>query len=579
MREKRRSAQRSKRQADLNAKLVEAQIESTSAATEATKAGLAKTKFDTFRGVTTTIAIAYGVLAVFCYTFFGARFFPGGLTAGETLFFGFVAVALGLFGLMLSSFFAAWLLPFVSRPRGKSMREVDALRRRQIAFVTFLRKGKQAGTWRRVLLPFVVFVFAQWPRRSRLVWLHVAATSVAAMIILAVAAHLSPVAADLFIEHIGFAAKLVYAAIAITYFVGTWGLAARSDGNEIFSGFFVAFGSMICGAGLIWITVQSEGLNVLEGCVVGGFGLMGAFGVSGAQATAKSLEASSKRRNDRAHRFEPPKGTITFLICLAVVAPTFFAVISPQKVTAHRLARFVFGGFGIRVDDATLSLSAKEADAVQSASEINDIPVSLCKVANGRYLLGDVRVLWHGIGTKTYIEWPASAEAASAPTLKMDLTSAELNVIRGTRVRCIDIPDTAFFDSNRDDALTGDGKQDLVNAIKVHIAAATTTGQRLNEVDVIGHADPMPRVGGNEVLAKDRAATVARFIQSSFAASGPGVAAPVVKAVSHGSRDTSSQCQATLSQPAQQECNARNRGVEVRLRFVSQPLKAPGNSK
>jgi outer membrane protein OmpA-like peptidoglycan-associated protein len=75
-------------------------------------------KLKTLAGLSVGVASTVGLVTVFIYCFFVARFFPSGLKAGDTLFFVFAMLGLALTGLIIAGFGMLVFAPWITRRAG-----------------------------------------------------------------------------------------------------------------------------------------------------------------------------------------------------------------------------------------------------------------------------------------------------------------------------------------------------------------------------------------------------------------------------------------------------------------------------
>lgn len=102
--------------------------EKTKALAEADKAKAStwKERVETLRAAAIGFTVLYGITALFCYCFFIAKFMPSGVTAGDTLLFSFIALALGAIGIVLAAAGVMVWLPVTLpiEPKAKSKASV-----------------------------------------------------------------------------------------------------------------------------------------------------------------------------------------------------------------------------------------------------------------------------------------------------------------------------------------------------------------------------------------------------------------------------------------------------------------------
>jgi outer membrane protein OmpA-like peptidoglycan-associated protein len=78
-------------------------------------------KLKTLAGLSVGVASTVGLVTVFIYCFFVARFFPSGLKVGDTLFFVFAMLGLALTGLIIAGFGMLVFAPWITRRAGSQI--------------------------------------------------------------------------------------------------------------------------------------------------------------------------------------------------------------------------------------------------------------------------------------------------------------------------------------------------------------------------------------------------------------------------------------------------------------------------
>lgn len=556
-----------------------AQAAAAKAVAEASRVAVRKGRFETLRLVTVTLAVAYGLVAVFGYTFFVAEFFPSGLTAGDTLFFAFVALALGMVNLGLSALGALTWLPLGGHKLRRRLRDPVQARGRIERLLSRsergrLRSGWHAGAWMKKASRRLTRVWLRW-RTCRAIR--------ARGLFICLALLPFPLAGTLWVASSwqwlhrfsswmnGWSSSswsfLMGAVFGLSWF-GNWELLSRRRGATRLDSAFFALASLIATCGLAWTMSQPQGWELVCACLVGGFALVLAVGLPNNPIGSRVAPSDAS--------FSAGRSTAAPVLALfALGAPAIYLVAAPAPLGRDGLIRFVFGHLGIRTDDATLTLTPEAADTVRASSAVHGVPANLCRESAGRHAMTGVRVLWYGVGQRTYIEWPIAGASVPAPqkTLRIDLSSAAVNVIRGPSVRCVDMPDSAFFQSGKSEAVTGTGQQELYEAVARHLRDAGDGRRRLTSIDVVGHADPMHYGKGSiEHLGLERAERVAELLRKASSPV-PDAASAVIRVSSQGASNPLKDCSSARTDAVMRECNAVNRRVELRLHF--EPVTPP----
>lgn len=123
---------------------------------------------------------------------------------------------------------------------------------------------------------------------------------------------------------------------------------------------------------------------------------------------------------------------------------------------------------GIYNQRTVLWLSKDNVNLLTNAANVEDKPISICRNDDGSAVVSDMRVWWHGIGSRSYVqilpffseitEGNSQKNNASSPVLfqdyvdnRVELESAGVRMItlaKGSSVRCAEMSDNLVFDSN-----------------------------------------------------------------------------------------------------------------------------------
>ena len=532
---------------------VRAETEAARAAAEKSSEEARRERLQTLRTIVVTAAVAYGVLAVFLYLYVEGIGFVSGLTAGDSLFFAFVAVALGAIGGALSGFGALAVAPlFALASKARSAAQLDdSLRVSQ-------QRRDTLGT------RLLALVRGRWGVVRSEARHSLPFQFVLAVMVLAPEGLLLPgVFESDFVKLFNLTDNTALI-VMLAAGVASWSAsAALLVGTKLADGWAeaIAFGFAVMVAHWVLGLLLSSKATALifMAATVGGGALAGALDLLDAGAPTGSTYSH------RGSRFF----AVVALIAGAMVLPAGAALIDITGKSRNQALATIFSGLGVRSEDVTVRLSSSAADTIRSASLLHGTRASLCRLQGSGYLLSDAIVLWHGIGSRTYLRWPARGSRTGRKVLMTDVPSAEVSIVRGPSLRCVDVPDSAFFESGRAE-LNPDARYEIVTALLSHLSSAKEANQELVGLDVIGNADPMPVDGGNRQLALDRAKQVLKAVEESGRLVGKIDMAKVERrAVSNGARDPLKECSSRETLDYQRECNAPNRRVELRLRFTA----------
>lgn len=514
------------------------------------KVTLLRQQVETARLTCVSFVVTYGILTLFSYCFFSARFIPSGVTPGDTLLFVFIALAVGVVGFFLSVFGGLFWLPFFLDDQRSESEPVDLekLRKRRKWLVW-------AGLFYLVAIAFsAVLLWSDFlPKEKRLPCLS----------------------SDLTRWHLLALLALVdVAGVAVLFVRNIVGVAAIC---------LSALPALAVLAGAL-VAVFPQGDVVLLGCFVGG--LLLAFAVGRPTDFRPLFIASSGGKAEQVHQksghpLTPYQRLISGVG--GVVASFLMISIYGANESKVGVASLVFGQLGLFSQDAAMVVSAENLQTLQGAADLDQINLQVCRGPEGTATVTGLKVWWHGIGTRSLVELRRAGDAENPKKgVRVELLTSGAKLIRDYDTRCIEVPDVAFFKSGEGKLMSDDGREELKRALKGALMGGNPE-RKLVAIEVVGHADPMPPEGGvtNEQLAKDRAMEVERVMKSieglqEYWARKNDAASAAVTVRSYGARRPIQACKPEGSIAAQRECNSVNRRVEVRLRFG--PATSPAGS-
>lgn len=516
------------------------QADKLKALAEADKAATSswKERAETLRMAIVGLSLLYGIVALFCYCFFIAKFIPSGVSAGDTLLFSFLALALGVIGIVLASAGAMMWLPITAQLAGSK----DAS-----------KKYRKPHVWLCVLYVVACLLSAAlmylgtrdtapshwqgWPRR--LSWIQQALNRIYDLL------NLYP-----------------FQAVCLAWLLVAGAIVAllRSRGGDkprhlaasgVGSLFVLIFLSLV---------VIPQGWPIVAGAVVGG------------EFFAIALEPTIGAG--------PARGTRKFGETLAIAAlgmllPVFFIVVFNSRDPKVNVASITFGSFGLYSDDAAMELSASNLQTLVAAADLQGDTLDICRGPEGTAVVTGLKVWWHGIGTRSHVELPR----ADGPGVVVDLDTAQAHLIRNHLARCMDLPGT-YFESGVG-SLTVDGQKELLEAVQ-RWTQREMRDHRLEQIRIVGHADPMTPTTGttNHELSQKRAEAVKKALRDSglledFFAQDQAALDKAIHVEGDAARQPLKDCTAQKSNGERRECNEINRRVELRLFFAPQTTHRP----
>jgi OOP family OmpA-OmpF porin len=299
----------------------------------------------------------------------------------------------------------------------------------------------------------------------------------------------------------------------------------------------------------IWVWRDSKTAGLLASAVCG-FTLSGICLASLIESLDRPALATSTR-------------TWTGLLCAGVLfLPLILATSFVQKLNEN----VVMPKVGLRAVGVTLKLSEENYDILASAASGQHLAALGCKTtASGQAerLVHGVDLLWHGVGERSLVGIPSTGEP-----LIVELKREGVFVLRNyasSIERCMELSGDVLFEAGSSQ-LSAD-RSDLDEMVKI----IRDNKERINGIQVIGHADALGYSGGaekNNRLALERAEKIQTHINEELK-----FPKDFVKAVGHGAREPKTLCKDWPVKATLSECLAVNRRVEVRMTFI--PVVAP----
>ena len=504
-----------------------------------------KLHIEIVRLVCVSLGVSVGMLSLFFYCFFAAKFIPSGVTAGDTLLFIFLSLAIGFIGLLTSGIGSLIWMPFVTPAKELSESSGNSpelkSQRKWLMYVS--------GLYFLIAAVAGAQIFnAGRPEHEQSSWLL----------------------SDLSEQSIGLLFVSVAAssaAVALVRKVSAWEAIAYSVGPA---------SAVLLGAILAPLP---NGNAIIHSAMWGGMLLAIAFGKP---TDFRELKDAKQPRSSPANgtavesRGSILRRRVVICACAALLPPLLISMYGAENSKVG-MPYLVFGPFGIFSYDAAVAVSADNLQTLTAAAELTGEQLQMCRGPHGTAIVTGIKVWWHGLGVRSLVEIPsARLGEGQVSGARVELETSGMKLIRDYGTHCIEVPDFAFFESGEGKRMSGDGLQALESALK----SAMTPSQadrKLVAIEVIGHADPMPSANSttNEALGKTRAEEVARqlsdipSLKAFFAAHAKDLN-KVLTVVTFGSRRPAQTCKVEGSVAAQRECNSVNRRVEIKLRFATE---------
>ncbi|MDN2700867.1 hypothetical protein O0881_02530 [Janthinobacterium sp. SUN100] len=166
---------------------------------------------------------------------------------------------------------------------------------------------------------------------------------------------------------------------------------------------------------------------------------------------------------------------------------------------------YVMSGLGLR-SDSVLVVNKANFSIMQAAADAKGVLLHSCRFDSESYSISNMRVLWHGIGLRSYVELKGKGFDGEN-MVRIELDSAGIKVSRGGEHKaCGELANRIYFDSEK---YTLDNGQWLISKSFVDKFIHASKNDLPKKIIIVGFADPMPRkMEGNFVLAHKRACTV-----------------------------------------------------------------------
>ncbi|MCD4504753.1 hypothetical protein LQR30_11620 [Chromobacterium piscinae] len=275
-------------------------------------------------------------------------------------------------------------------------------------------------------------------------------------------------------------------------------------------------------------------------------------------------------QNENEHKKPDPRLIIAISIAMLLALPFF----QWSEIGSKILSNAVIQPLGLYKNRASLWVSKENLQTLEDASKLQDIPLSICRNPDGSAVVTDLRIWWHGIGSRSYVQLLGFSkqknkeeEYSSYP--RVELKSEGARLIFSQDVRCTEISDALVFPSNKTQPEDGPSVQfQLAKQIKPFIEILSEQGNKdhLVKITVIGHADPMPiTAASNETLGRNRATHALSMLCEENLYKNIGKPSYEIKTM--GARSPLKDCSSIKDKNLAIECNAVNRRVDLQFSY------------
>jgi outer membrane protein OmpA-like peptidoglycan-associated protein len=205
-------------------------------------------------------------------------------------------------------------------------------------------------------------------------------------------------------------------------------------------------------------------------------------------------------------------------------------------------------------------VNAANFATIESAANTNGMFLYACKENGDTYAVSGVRVLWHGIGQRSYVELhsPVRLPYILTPAVQVELDSAGIKKSKAaSAATCAELKRGVYFDSNSP-KLAPSQWEITLPFIENFFAAAKRPN---SQVVVVGYADPMQASSkSNFKLAQARACDIAnKLIDKKLATKQTSWVDVRLDS------DVASKCKDLKDSGQQRACFETDRRVEVQL--------------
>lgn len=327
---------------------------------------------------------------------------------------------------------------------------------------------------------------------------------------------------------------------------------------------FHFIGGLIFLAAVCFVAYVSRDVKTVLGLLGGGFLLL----------VATALWNESPTGMSRADRTKRP--LLRLVVVLSAISTPLLLGAGYVNIVALKSIE----GLGLSKKGVSLILSKENYSAVQAAAHEFKIPVFGCQ-AGGERVEGIVHgadVLWHGMGTRSLIQFESGAASEKADKkankfFRVELDSSGVKLLqsidsKGAMVSmsfktCIDLNSDTLFDFYSS-TLNSEGLRSINEFVGDTNSTLSESGLKVVSVIITGHTDltPVKAEGdSNYELSNRRAKAVAVALNNLIRE------VPKDKIISRGKGavEAKTKCDRSMSPAELNECRAPDRRVNVEL--------------
>jgi OOP family OmpA-OmpF porin len=252
---------------------------------------------------------------------------------------------------------------------------------------------------------------------------------------------------------------------------------------------------------------------------------------------------------------------------IALILPLIFGTQVSLRLMSNAMSTL-----GIRTERASLIVDDANYRAIQSVADLIDLPVLACRASDGgAHFVHGVRVWWHGIGERSYVELlRGSPDDKTVAGPRVELTRAGTRVVawqagQAPIETCQTLGSDLLFDRYLHD-LSPAGIQEIA-ALQVRLTGRLAgAGLKIVGATITGYTDRQPvtaKNDNNQRLSKRRADSVRCALRALLL----HVPESAIEVIGMGSRESLTHCDESFAGDRLDDCLSPDRRVEIKLRL------------